>query len=334
MNIHDYKNIWVILESVNDEVKKVSLELLNQGKALAKANGEQIVAIAIGQHVDATVKAAISHGADEVLVVKGDEYKDYNTESYTNAIVKLVEKYKPSVILLGATNNGRDLSSRVAARLQVGSAADCTAVEVGENGSIAWTRSTYGGKLMNVVSFPETRPQIGTVRSSSYEKAEADDSRTANVINEAIQTPTEQIRTKVKEVIQSVGEGIKLEDADVVVGGGRGLGKVENVELIKELAAVLGGTIGTTRACIDAGWVPYSLQIGQSGKRISPKLYIACGISGATQHLAGITSSDVIVAINKDPDAPIFELADYGVVGDLFEIVPILIEEIKKIKAS
>lgn len=332
MNIQDYKNIWVFLETANGEVKNVALELINSGKALTATTNENVVAIVVGQDVDAAVQAATAYGADEVVVVQGEEYKEYNTDSYTNAIVKLVEKYQPSVFMLGATNNGRELASRVAGRLQVGSAADCTAVEISEDGSIAWTRPIYGGNLMSVVSFTGTMPQIGTVRAGSYEKGTPDDTRTANVVNEEIQTPEDQIRTKVIEIIKSAGEGIKLEDAEVVVAGGRGLGKAENVTLIKELADVLGGTVGGTRACVDAEWMPPQLQIGQSGKRIAPKLYIACGISGATQHLAGITSSEVIVAINKDPDAPIFEVADYGVVGDLFEVIPVFIEEIKKLK--
>lgn len=330
--MQDYKNIWIFLETANGEVKNVALELINRGKALTETTNENVVAIVVGQDVDAAVQAATAYGADEVVVVQGEEYKEYNTDSYTNAIVKLVEKYQPSVFMLGATNNGRELASRVAGRLQVGSAADCTAVEISEDGSIAWTRPIYGGNLMSVVSFTGTMPQIGTVRAGSYEKGTADDTRTANVVKEEIQTPEDQIRTKVIEIIKSAGEGIKLEDADVVVAGGRGLGKAENVALIKELADVLGGTVGGTRACVDAEWMPPQLQIGQSGKRIAPKLYIACGISGATQHLAGITSSEVIVAINKDPDAPIFEVADYGVVGDLFEVIPVFIEEIKKLK--
>lgn len=332
MSIQDYKHIWVVLETENKEVKKVSLEILNRAKEISVATNEAVIAVVVGNQVDTAAKTAIVHGADEVIAVEGEDYKDYNTGSFAYALVNLIEKYKPSVVMMGSTNNGRDLLSRVAARLQVGSAADCTAIDMNSDGEIAWTRPIYGGKLLNIVSFPQTRPQIGTVRPSSYEKAEADGARKAPITKEEIATPADQIRTKVKEIIASVSEGIKLEDADIVVGGGRGLGKVENVQLIKDLADVLGGTIGTTRACIDAGWVPNALQIGQSGKRISPKLYIACGISGATQHLAGITSSDVIVAINKDADAPIFEVADYGVVGDLFEIVPILIEELKSMK--
>lgn len=334
MDIQEYKNIWVVLEIVNNEVQKAGLELINQGKALAQANGEKVVAVVIGDHVDAAAKTAAVYGAEEVIAVEGEDYKNYNSDLYTNAVVKLIEKYKPSAVIAGASKNGRDLASRAAGRLQVGAAADCVAVEAGEAGTLAWTRPVYGGKLMNTVSFPETRPQIGTVRSSSYEKAQPDESRSANVVKEDVQTPAEQIKTKVLELISSVGEGIKLEDAEVVIGCGRGIGKGENMEIIKKLANVFGAAIGATRACVDAGWIPYSLQIGQSGKSIAPKLYIAIGISGATQHLAGISSSDVIVAINKDPDAPIFEIADYGVVGDLFEIVPVLTEEVSKLKAN
>lgn len=332
MNIQDYKNTWIVIETASGDVKNVDLELINRGKLLTEENGEKTVAVVIGQNIDEVVKTVTAYGADEVIAVSGEEYKDFNTENYTNAVVKLVEKYKPAVLMMGSTKNGRDLFSRVAGRLQVGSAADCTSVEAGEDGAIVWTRPIYGGKLLSTVAFPESRPQIGTVRSGSYGKGQADDSRTANVVREEILTPAEQIRTKVIEIMKEVGEGIKLEDADVVVAGGRGLGKAKNVALIKELADALGGAIGGTRACIDAGWMAPKLQIGQSGKKVSPKLYIGCGISGAIQHLGGISSSDVIVAINKDPDAPIFEVADFGVVGDLFEVVPILIEEINKMK--
>ncbi len=329
-----FKNTWVFIETDNGEVKNVSLELLNQGNVLAKASGEELVAVVIAKDAEQAVRTVNSYGADEIIVIEGEEYKDYHTDSYTNALVKLVEKYKPSVLMIGATHNGRDLAARTAGRLQAGSAADCTAVEMGSDGAVAWTRPTYGGKILNTVVFTETRPQMGTVRPGSYEKKPSETAGTAVIVNEVIPTPAEEIRTKVMEVVKAVGEGIKLEEAEIVVAGGRGLGKAENVQLIKDLADVLGGAVGGTRACVDAEWMPAQLQIGQSGKRIAPKLYIACGISGATQHLAGITSSEVIVAINKDPDAPIFEVADYGVVGDLFEVVPVLIEEFKKVKAG
>jgi electron transfer flavoprotein alpha subunit len=329
MNIQDYKNTWVVAEVVDGVVKNASLELINQGKAIA--NGEKTVAIVIGQNVDEAVKTVTAYGADEVIVVEGEEYKHYTTDAFTNAVVTLVEKYKPSVLLAAATKNGRDLTSRVAGKLQVGSAADCIAVEMLE-GAVTFTRPTYSGNLLSAVAFPETRPQVASIRPGSYEKGEADASRTAEVMREAVSTPAEQIRTKVVEIIKSVSEGIKLEEAEVVVAGGRGLAKAENVKLMEELANALGGAVGGTRACIDAGWMAPQLQIGQSGKRVSPKLYIGCGISGAIQHVGGMSSADVIVAINKDPDAPIFEIADYAIVGDLFEVVPVLIDEIKKRK--
>jgi len=332
MDIQAFKNIWVVIEAANGSVKNVDLELINQGKVLAGPSGEKVVAVVIGQDVHEAVKAVMAYGADEVIVIEGENYQVYNTDSYTNAIVQLVGKYQPAVVMMGSTNNGRDLLPRVSARLQVGSAADCTAVEVVEDGKIGWTRPIFGGNLLSTVTFTETRPQIGTVRAGSYGKGQHVEGRTVEVIEEAIQTHADQIRTKVLEIIKSVGQGIKLEEAEVVVAGGRGLGSAENVSLLTELASVLGGAVGGTRACVDAGWMAPQLQIGQSGKRVSPKLYIGCGISGAIQHIGGITSSDIIVAINKDPDAPIFEIADYGVVGDLFEVVPILIEEMKKVK--
>ena len=274
----------------------------------------------------------LAFGADEVIVVEGEEYKDYNTDSYTNATVKLVEKYQPSVVMMGATKNGRDLASRVAGKLQVGSAADCTAVEVGENGNIAWTRPIYSGNLLSTVAFPETRPQIGTVRPGSYEKGQADDARTAEVVKEAIQTPEDQIRTKVLEIIKSVGEGIKLEEAEIIVAGGRGLGKAENVALMQELADVLGELLAEHElALMLNGWLR-SNKLDNLVNGFHQSFTLVVVISGAIQHIGGMSSADVIVAINKDPDAPIFEIADYGVVGDLFEIVPVLIDEIKRRK--
>jgi len=336
MNIQDYKNVWVFIETANGQAKNVGLELLNEGRKLSEANNEKLIAVVIGKDVDAAVKSAIAYGADEVILVEGDEYKNYTTDAYANAMVKLVEKYKPSVILIGATNLGRDLGPRVACRLKTGLTADCTGLGVNEEtGDIAWTRPAFGGNLMATILCSHTRPQIGTVRPGVFKKAQPDDTRTANVIKEEIRTPVEEIRTKIIDFIKATGEaGVKLEEADIIVSGGRGLGKAENFALIKELADVLGGAVGASRAAVDAGWISPLRQVGQTGKTVGPKIYIACGISGAIQHLAGMSSSEVIVAINKDPEAPIFDVADYGVVGDLFEVIPVLIEEIKKIKAS
>lgn len=331
----DYKNIWVFIETANGEAKNVGLELLNEGKRLAQAKQENVVAVVIGNNNDAVVKTAIAYGADQVIDVEGEEYKDFNTDSYANVMIQLVEKYCPATILVGATNNGRDVASRTATRLRTGLTADCTGLDINEDGLVAWTRPAFGGNLMATILCPETKPEMGTVRPGVFKKAGPDASRTAEVIKEKIKTSAEMIRTKIVDIIKAVGsEGVKLEEAEVIVSGGRGLEKPENFALLQELADVFGGAVGASRAAVDAGWIPVQKQVGQTGKTVGPKIYIAVGISGAVQHLVGISSSETIIAINSDPDAPIFDMADYGLVGDLFEIVPVLTEEFKKIKAS
>jgi len=336
MNIEDYKNVWVFIETEHGKAKNVGLELLNQGKVLANANNEKLIGVVIGKDMNDVVKTVISYGADEVILVDGEEYKDYTTDGYTNVMTKLVNKYKPSVILIGATINGRDLGPRVACRLETGLTADCTGLDIdGETKAIAWTRPAFGGNLMATILCSDTRPQIGTVRPGVFKKIQQDNSKTANIIKEEIRTPAEEIRTKLIDFIKIAGEqGVKLEEAEIIVSGGRGLGKAENFSLIKDLAEALGGAVGSSRAAVDAGWISPLQQVGQTGKTVGPKIYIACGISGAVQHLAGMSSSDMIIAINKDPEAPIFNIADYAVVGDLFEVLPVLTEEIRKIRAS
>ncbi len=336
MNIADYKNVWVFIEHAHGQAKNVGLELLHQGRVLADAHQEKVVGVVIGQDVAAAVQAAIAYGADEVILVEGEEYQDYNTDGYTNAMVKLIEKYKPSVLLIGASNNGRDLGPRIAGRLATGLTADCTGLGINEEtGDVAWTRPAFGGNLMATILCSKTRPQIGTVRPGVFKKSCPDTARKAPVITEEIRTPAREIRTKVVGFIQAVGEAaVNLEEAEIIVSGGRGMGNPENFALLKELADLLGGSVGASRAAVDAGWMPPLQQVGQTGKTVGPKIYFACGISGAIQHLAGMSSSDIIVAINKDPDAPIFDVADYGVVADLFEVIPALIAEIKKLKAS
>lgn len=336
MDLKDYKNVWVFIERARGEVRNVGLELLNQGRILAEANNEKLVAVIIGKDLDAAAKTVTVYGADEVILVEGEEYKDYNTDGYANALVKLSEKYKPAAILIGGTIQGRDLAPRITCRLKTGCTADCTDLAVNvETGDIEWTRPAFGGSIMATAVCSNTRPQVGTIRPGVFKKAQPDDSKTANIIREEIRTPLEEIRTKLVDFIKSAEEaGVKLEEAEIVVSGGRGLGKPENFAIIKELADVLGGAVGASRAAVDAGWISPLRQVGQTGKTVGPKIYFACGISGAVQHLAGMSSSKIIVAINKDPDAPIFDVADFGVVGDLFEVIPVLIEEFKKIKAS
>lgn len=330
----EYKNVWVFIEVAEGKAKSVGLELLNPGKRLAAAQQEKLVAIVIGDGVEEIAKKAISCGADEAVLVEGREYKQYNTDGYVNVMEKLIKKYKPSTLLIGATNNGRDMGPRLSCRIQTGLTADCTGLDIDvESGNIAWTRPAFGGNLMATILCPDTRPQIGTVRPGVFKKLEADEKKSGEIIRETIHTPAEDITTKLIQVIsEAVGEGIKLEEADIIVSGGRGLGKPENFSVIKDLAGVLGAAVGSSRAAVDAGWIEHSHQVGQTGKTVQPKIYIACGISGAIQHLAGMSSSGTIIAINKDLDAPIFEVADYGIVGDLFEVIPVLVENIKKLK--
>ena len=333
--VNKTKDFWVFVETNEDgTAKNVGIELLTPGKMMAGKQGGELVAVVIGSNVDEAVKAASEHGAGKVIVVDGPEYAHYTTDAYAIALVTLVEKYGPTSMLIGATNNGRDLGPRVSCRLQTGLTADCTALDVDEEtGNVAWTRPAFGGNLMATILCPDHRPQIGTVRPGVFKKGEPGEAK-AEVIKEDIHVDAKDIRTQVLELIKEAGgENVDLEGAEVIVSGGRGVGGPEGFEPVKALADVLGGVVGASRAAVDAGWIAHAHQVGQTGKTVGPKLYIACGISGAIQHLAGMSGSDCIVAINKDPDAPIFDVADYGVVGNLFEVLPVLTEEIKKARA-
>ena len=329
------KDLWVFVETNKDgSAKNVGIELLTPGKDMAAKQGGALVAVVVGYKTDAAVEAAAAHGADKIIVVDGPEYEQYTTDAYTIALCTLVEKYGPTSMLIGATNNGRDLGPRVSCRLKTGLTADCTALDIDEEtGNVAWTRPAFGGNLMATILCPDHRPQIGTVRPGVFKKCEPCAAH-AEIIREDIKVSAEQIRTQVLELLKEMGdENVDLEGAEIIVSGGRGVGGPEGFAPIKALAEVLGATVGASRAAVDAGWISHAHQVGQTGKTVGPKLYIACGISGAIQHLAGMSGSDCIVAINKDPDAPIFDVADYGVVGDLFQVLPVLTEEIKKLRA-
>ena len=328
------KDLWVFVETNEDgTAKNVGIELLTPGKMMAGKQGGALVAVVIGCGADEAVKAASEHGADKVIVVDGPEYKHYSTDAYAIALCTLVEKYGPTSMLIGATNNGRDLGPRVSCRLHTGLTADCTGLDIDdETGNVAWTRPAFGGNLMATILCPNHRPQIGTVRPGVFKKGEAG-AASAEIVKEDLHVPADQIRTQVIELIKEMGgENVDLEGAEIIVSGGRGVGGPEGFDTIKALADVLGATVGASRAAVDAGWIAHAHQVGQTGKTVGPKLYIACGISGAIQHLAGMSGSDVIVAVNKDPDAPIFDVADYGVVGNLFEVLPVLVDEIKKVR--
>lgn len=328
------KNIWVFIEADEGKVKSVGLELLNPGRILAEKAGEKLVAVILGKENDEAIEVIRQYGPDQIISVEEEEYEKYSFDAYTYAMTTLVEKYRPSAILIGATNNGRDFGPRLSCRLKTGLTADCTSLDYdAETGNVAWTRPAFGGNLMAVIMCPNTRPQIGTVRPGVFKK-QVVDGKEPEIVKENIKVPEQMIRTKLIKCVREAVSGVMaLEDAEVIVSGGRGMGGTENFKILEELAAVLGGAVGASRAAVDAGWIGHAHQVGQTGKTVGPKIYIACGISGAIQHLAGMSGSDCIIAINKDPEAPIFKVADYGIVGNLFEVLPVLTEEIKKAKA-
>lgn len=333
MNSNNCKNIWVFVETEHGQPKNVVLELINEGKKLAQTVGEELIAVVVGYEMKDVVQTVIRYGADQVILVDGPEYQDYNTEAYTYAFAKLIKKFQPSTILVGATINGRDLAPRIACRMETGLTADCTGLEISTEGEVTWTRPAMGGNLMANIICPNTRPQMGTVRPGVFKKGTPEEDRIVEIIREEISTPESEIRTKLRDFIRVAGiAGVKIEEADVIVSGGGGIGKAENFSILQELASALGGAVGASRAAVDQGWISPLQQVGQTGKTVGPKLYIACGIAGAIQHTAGMSSSDFVVAINKDPEAPIFDIADFGIVGDLFEIVPLLTDEVRKRK--
>lgn len=334
MNPTEYRNIWVLIETERGCAKPSGYELLSAGRLLADKSGEELTAVVIGSRVKEAALEAGRYGADRVILADGPEYETYSTDAFAGCLTALVEKYKPSVLLLSATNNGRDLGPRVACRLKTGLTADCTSLDIdGESGNVAWTRPAFGGNLMATILCPEHRPQMGTIRPGVFKRPPKRPdaslpSPDSFIIEEDIHIDRCKIHTRLVEQIHEAAQAINLSDAQIIVSGGRGLGKPENFSYIRKLADVLGGAVGASRACVDAGWISHAHQVGQTGKTVAPKLYIACGISGAVQHLAGMSGSDRIVAINKDPDAPIFEVADFGIVGDLVEVIPELIRDL------
>lgn len=335
MDKSQYHNVWVYMEVADGSVRNVGLELIGQGRKLADKMGGKLAAVLIGDKIAGLAKEAFAAGADQVYLIEAPELAHYNTDGYTAAMVDLIDTYKPSVILMGATNDGRDLGPRIACRVGTGLTADCTDLGIDEaTGLVAWTRPAFGGNIMATILCPEHRPQMGTVRPSVFKRPEADYSRSGEVIRVVSKVKAVDIRSKLIDVVRVCTATCNLEEAEIIVSGGRGMCKPENFALVEELADVLGGAVGASRAAVDAGWKPALHQVGQTGKTVGPKIYFACGISGAIQHLAGMSSSDIIIAINKDPDAPIFRMADYSIVGDVMEVLPILTEEFRKIKAG
>lgn len=334
MDLAEYKGVYVIAEEFEGKLRNVTLELLGQGKQLAEGIGDEVGAVLIGHNVKPLAKELIAHGAHKVYVYDDPKFEHYNTTAFTRALVHFFNEVKPNVYLVGATNIGRDLGPRVANALQTGLTADCTNLFVDDDGkTIVWTRPALGGNIMAEIVCRNNRPQMGTVRPNVFKKPEADPNATGEVIDMHVDLTEADFLTKFVELIKVGGNGIKIEEADIIVAGGRGMnGNEAFTGMLKELADVLGGAVGASRAAVDAGWIDALHQVGQTGKTVGPKIYIAAGISGAIQHLAGMSGSDCVIAINKDEDAPIFKVADYGIVGDAFEIVPKLTAAIKAAK--
>ncbi len=331
----DYRGILVVVEQRNGVAKIVSWQLLGIGKKLADKLDTSLMALVIGDNVEHLANEAIYYGADKVYLCEGPDLKDYRTQPYSRITLKLIEDAKPEICLFGATGTGRDLAGAIATHVPTGLTADTTALDVEPPPSrlLMASRPAFGEKLMATILCKEYRPQMATARAGVFEALPRDPERTGEIIRIENPVKNEQIATKVLDFIEKKNE-VNLEEAEVIVAGGRGLGGQEGFDLLKELADELGGEVGASRACVDAGWIKHEHQVGQTGYTVRPKLYFAVGISGAVQHTVGMADSDVIVAINKDPDAPIFQFAHYGIVGDLFKIVPAITAQVKKRKAE
>ena len=326
--------MWVIAEQENGQLMNVTFELLGAAKELCAKLEEKCCAVLVTAAAGELPQQLIAAGADVVYVVEDAKYADYDTELYTDAICQLSKKYDPASIMFGATDDGRDLAPRVAARLHTGLCADCTALDVTDDKLVAWTRPALGGNICATIICDVNRPQMGTVRPKVFKPAEMDNNRTGEVIAFTPEAGAVSRVELVKKEALSSENAVKIDDADMIAAGGRGFGSKENFDVLEQLAALFeNSAVAGTRAAIDEGWLTHSQQVGQSGKSVTPHIYFACGISGAIQHLSGMKDSDIIIAINKDAEAPIFTVANYGIVGDVNVILPKLIEKIKAYKA-
>ncbi|MBM3307675.1 MAG: electron transfer flavoprotein subunit alpha [Candidatus Eisenbacteria bacterium] len=325
-----YRGVWVVAEQRDGALHGVSFELLGKGRELADARGARLSAVLIGSGVEGLAKDLVERGADEVLVVDEPELAHYLDEPYAAVVADLIERHRPEIVLTGATTLGRSMIPRVAVRVKTGLTADCTGLAIDdESGGLLQTRPAFGGNIMATIVCPNHRPQMATVRHKVMKPLEPAPGRQGKVARERVAKTLLSSRAEFVRFVKDVTQTVNIAEADIIVSGGRGLGGSESFRLVEELARAIGGAVGASRAAVDAGWIPYSHQVGQTGKTVQPKVYIACGISGAVQHLAGMQSSKVIVAINKDPDAPIMRSATYAVVGDLFEVLPALTRRLR-----
>ncbi len=329
------KDIFVVVEQVDGKVQKVGIELIGIATKLAKDLDQKVVAVILGDDVKKSTDILVHHGADKVIFVEDPILKDYVTEPYAKAVTQIVESEKPNIVLYGASSIGRDLAPRVSARVHTGLTADCTGLDIDpETKLLRMTRPAFGGNIMATILCKEFRPQMATVRPGVMQALDKDETRKGEIVECKVDFKPEDMNIVIKEITKETGEKVDITESPILVSGGRGIGSAEYFNTLKELADLLGGLVTSSRANVDAGWISQDRQVGQTGKTVRPDLYLACGISGAIQHLAGMEESEFIVAINNDENAPIFEVADLGVVGDLHKIVPILIEKIGKIKAQ
>ncbi|MCD8239107.1 MAG: electron transfer flavoprotein subunit alpha/FixB family protein [Clostridiales bacterium] len=338
MALEDYKGVFIFAQQVDNKIDNIAFELIGKASELAAALDTKATAVLVGSDVKSLAPELGEYGADKVIVVDDPELKDYRTEPYTHAVASVINEFKPEIMLVGATAIGRDLGPRVSARVKTGLTADCTFLEIGDfrdkPNQLLMTRPAFGGNTIATIACPDNRPQMATVRPGVMQKLEKVSGRTAEIVEYNPGFTPDNKYVEILDVVKKVSDVADIMDAKILVSGGRGMGGPENFKILEDLAEALGGTVSCSRACVDAGWKPKDLQVGQTGKTVRPNLYIACGISGAIQHLAGMEESDIIVAINKDESAPIFDVADYGVVGDVNKIVPKLTEAIKAAKAQ
>ena len=343
MNLEEYKGVFVFAQQVDNEISGIAFELLGKAKELAAPLNTEVTAVLIGSEVKNLADQLAEYGADKVIVVDDPQLKDYRTEPYAHALASVIKEYKPEIVLVGATAIGRDLGPTVSARVATGLTADCTVLEIGDfplvavpgkedeqkHNQLLMTRPAFGGNTIATIACPDFRPQMATVRPGVMQKRERNAGAKANVeeFNPGF-TPDNKY-VEILKVVKAVSDTVDIMDAKILVSGGRGVGSAENFKLLDDLAAVLGATGSCSRAVVDAGWKPKDLQVGQTGKTVRPNVYFAIGISGTIQHLAGMEESAIIIAINKDESAPIFDVADYGIVGDLNKIVPALTEKLK-----
>lgn len=334
MSMADYRGVWVFAEQREGELQKVSLELLGEGRKIADKLGVKLTALILGDNINHLADTLGRYGADEVIVAENELLKHYTTDGYTKVICDLANERKPGILFIGATFIGRDLGPRVAARLSTGLTADCTVLDVDvEKADLLATRPAFGGNLMATIACPDHRPQMATVRPGVFSKL-ADEDRNFTIEKVDVELQDSDIRTKIIEIVKEAKDIVDISEANFIVSGGRGVGSKENFVILKELADALGGTVAGSRAAVENEWIERDYQVGQTGKTVRPTIYIACGISGAIQHVAGMQDSDLIIAINKDATAPIMKAADYAIVGDLLKVVPEMTAQVKALKEN